>query len=152
MKKILIPLSSVFLLSCENKIIDDTHITKDIPLQKTIIDSTALLSYYEQSKEKIEPKFVFVVLTITENTGTTYDEYGNANFFQPEQKYYITDIVEETSLITEETKIRIQDKVVNTYLSSINAKVNDGKVLSKEIFVFDDYISASQKRNEYLIK
>ena len=152
MKKILILLFLVFLLSCENKIIDNTHIPKDIPHQKSIIDSTAPLSYYEQSKEKIESKFVFVVLTITENTGMTYDEYGNANFHQPEQKYYITDIVEETSLITEETKIRIQDKVMNTYLSSINAKVDDGKVLSKEIFVFDDYVSASQKRNEYLIK
>ena len=113
------------------------------------ISSTGKKSSIEN--ESTNKKYIFVVLTVIENTGLTYDESGIVHAFQPEKKFSVTDIVEEYDFISDDKKARIQDQVVNNYLTSISAKTSNGKISKKEIFIFDTYKEASEKRNNFLI-
>lgn len=145
----------VFLLNCKkaepiadnsNSYISENKNTNSEPL----VDSAAPPGYYEEVKKAITTKYVFVVLTISENTGSSYDQYGMLQIGQPEKKFYVTDIVEEARNISEEEKAKILNQVVSNYLST-SIRANQPKVLKKQIFVYEDYMSASNKRDTYII-
>lgn len=138
---------SIICLSCT----DNSQKNKLEQSDLIITDSITNTPKSSIENESINKKYIFVVLTVIENTGLTYDESGIVHAFQPEKKFSVTDIVEEYDFISDDKKARIQDQVVNNYLTSISAKTSNGKISKKEIFIFDTYKEASEKRNNFLI-
>lgn len=86
-------------------------------------------------------KFVFVVLSVSEPTeiGADYKKYS--------QKQIVSDISEVYNY-NEDKKAMLEDEIIQIY----SMRAFSGNVLSKETYSFDNYASASKKRNTYLIE
>lgn len=95
-------------------------------------------------------KYVIVHLKTIENSGSGFDENGIYQSFIPVENDNVTG-VSEFEYFDETERAKLEDIVVSKYLNSIEAKLNKGRILSKKTFVFDSYIEASNKRNEFLI-
>ncbi|MFC0428922.1 hypothetical protein [Chryseobacterium scophthalmum] len=151
MKKIqLLPLAVLlfYALSCENprpkfKTGDDPHIdsmmAKIKANQKVQFDEIDRKLEAHQNKETLTKTYIFVRLVVVE------DKYTRT------QELNIVSQIQELQSIDEETKARIEDNIVSQYLNSYGAQVYQGKIIKKEIFVFNNYTEASEKRNSYLI-
>ncbi|HHM0730170.1 TPA: hypothetical protein ACRFJD_003209 [Elizabethkingia anophelis] len=58
----------------------------------------------------------------------------------------------ETRDVTDEQKAKMEDLMISNYLNSTSAQVYNGRIISKETFVFDTYMDASRKRNTFLVE
>lgn len=166
MKKILlyawlIPLTALSVLSCEQSKPkpkftpgDDPHIDSMMArikanekIQFEEIDRKA-----EAHQDTVNPlrskqavrsiptaQYVFVKLSVEENRAMGIKR-GN----------FVSGIQEVNSL-NEDEKARLEDRVLAEYLKSSGAQLFDGRVTSKETFVFSSYAKASAKRNSFLI-
>jgi len=101
--------------------------------------------------ESISKKYVIVYLKTIDNTGSGYDEDGIYQTFLPVEKDNVTG-VSEYEYFDETEKAKLEDMVVSKYINSIDAKVNKGRIISKKTYIFDTYIEASKKRNEFLME
>lgn len=113
-------------------------------VKKKLGETTKMMENYDK-------KYVFVVLVVSEKTGVSYDNDGVPHPFQPEEKISMTEIVEFQNQLTDEDKLKIEDQVINNYMKSASAMVNKGRIINKELFIFNSYAEASKKRNSYLI-
>lgn len=164
MKKIhLLPLTALLLcvLSCENpkptpKFIpgDDPHIdslmAKIKANQKVQFDEIDRKA--EAHQDTVNPlrskqtagsisatQYIFVKLAVEENRamGTQRGNFVSG--------------IQEVNNLNEDEKARLEDQVLAEYLKSSGAQLFDGRVTSKETFVFTSYAKASAKRNSFLI-
>ena len=129
---------------------------KDAPgIQKSMDDLRKTLEETSNEINNPQPiiskKYVIVYLKTVDNTGSGYDENGIYQAFLPVEKDNVTS-VSEYDFFDETEKAKLEDMVVSKYLNSINAKVNNGRIISKRTYVFDTYIEASKKRNEFLME
>lgn len=85
-------------------------------------------------------KYVFVRLAVSEQRIT-----------ETERLNVVSKII-ELQIITDEEKAKMEDLMITNYLNSSSAQVYGGRVISKETFVFDTYMDASNKRNTYLVE
>lgn len=86
-------------------------------------------------------KFVFVVLKVSEATeiGADYKKY---------QTKELVSGINEISNYDEDAKAMLEDQIIQEYKMGAWS----GNIISKETFAFDNYSSASKKRNTYLIE
>lgn len=104
-----------------------------------------------QPIQPINKKYVIVYLKTEDNSGSGYDENGRFEPFMTVEKDNVTGI-SEYEYFDDTEKAKLEDMVVSNYLNSIDAKVHKGRIVSKKTYVFDTYIEASNKRNEFLIE
>ena len=102
-------------------------------------------------QEYISKKYVIVYLKTIDNTGSGYDKDGIYQINLPIEKDNVTE-VSEYEYFDETEKAKLEDEAVNEYLKSFEAKLHKGRIVSKKTYVFDTYIEASNKRNEFLIE
>lgn len=112
-------------------------IVKSRPAKQTDIPNVV------KSENKINnsnKKFVFVVLkvSVAYEIGSDYKKY--------ETRELVSDI-NEIFNYNEDSKAMLEDKVIQNYKMGYNS----GDIVSKESFAFDNYSSASKKRNTYII-
>jgi hypothetical protein len=158
MTKTFLPLLTVLcILSCENPrptpkftIGDDPHIDSlmtsikaNQKVQFDEIDHKAEAHQDTVSTYVIgsisTTQYVFVKLAVEENRAMGI-QYGN----------FVSGI-QEVNNLNEDEKARLEDLVLAEYLKSSGAQLFDGRVTSKETFVFTSYAKASAKRNSFLI-
>ncbi|WP_326321409.1 hypothetical protein [Chryseobacterium salviniae] len=149
MKKILLPysllLSTVlFFYSCEKSKPTrepDPHI--DSLMAKTKANAKIQFEEIDRKLEahaKAQKQYVFVHLLVEEDYGM---DTRLANF--------VSGIQDITQDLNEDEKAQLEDLIISNYLSSPDAKIRNGRVKKKEIFVFGSYAEASEKRNSFLI-
>ncbi|MEC3876683.1 hypothetical protein SOP96_13245 [Chryseobacterium sp. T9W2-O] len=93
-----------------------------------------------EAHAKAQKQYVFVHLLVEEDYGM---DTRLANF--------VSGIQDITQDLNEDEKAQLEDLIISNYLSSPDAKIRNGRVKKKEIFVFGSYAEASEKRNSFLI-
>ncbi|WP_326984281.1 hypothetical protein VUJ46_07045 [Chryseobacterium sp. MYb264] len=145
MKKILLPaLLFTALLSCEKSkptrepdpYIDSiqARIKANEKIQFEEIDRKL------EAHAKAQKQYIFVRLLVEEDYGM---DTRRANF--------VSGIQDITHDLSEDEKAQMEDLIISNYLSSPDAKIRNGRVKKKEMFVFGSYAETSEKRNTFLI-
>lgn len=93
-----------------------------------------------EAHTKAQKQYVFVHLLVEEDYGMNT---RLANF--------VSGIQDITQDLNEDEKAQLEDLIISNYLSSPDAKIRNGRVKKKEMFVFGSYAEASEKRNSFLI-
>lgn len=93
-----------------------------------------------EAHAQAQKQYVFVRLLVEEDYGMNT---RLANF--------VSGIQDITQDLNEDEKAQLEDLIISNYLSSPDAKIRNGRVKKKEIFVFGSYAEASEKRNTFLI-
>lgn len=105
-------------------------------------NNKAIDSNYE-NKQSIQhkQKFLFTVINVNEpiEIGTDYKEYSQRQ---------IVSGIKEIYNYNEDKKAMFEDEIIQDY----SMRAFSGNVVSKKTYVFDNYTSASQERNTFLIK
>lgn len=95
----------------------------------------------ERYADSILPKkYVFIRLSVSERpiTGT--------------ERLNVVSKIVETRDVSDEQKAKMEDLMISNYLNSTSAQVYNGRIISKETFIFDTYMDASSKRNTFLVE
>ncbi|MDX8567359.1 hypothetical protein OZ668_05155 [Elizabethkingia sp. HX XZB] len=94
-----------------------------------------------EDKSKQNKKYAFVVLTVRE-----ISQMG-ANYTNYEKRQYVSQINEIIDY-NEDSKAMFEDAIIQNY------KVGawQGDIVSKETHAFDNYASASKKRNSFIVE
>ncbi|SIQ39953.1 hypothetical protein SAMN05880574_11214 [Chryseobacterium sp. RU37D] len=93
-----------------------------------------------EAHAKAQKQYIFVRLLVEEDYGM---DTRRANF--------VSGIQDITHDLCEDEKAQMEDLIISNYLSSPDAKIRNGRVKKKEMFVFGSYAEASEKRNTFLI-
>lgn len=93
-----------------------------------------------EAHAKAQKQYVFVRLLVEEDYGM---DTRQANF--------VSGIQDITQDLNDDEKAQLEDLIISNYLSSPDAKIRNGRVKKKEMFVFGSYAEASEKRNSFLI-
>ncbi|WES99330.1 hypothetical protein P2W68_06860 [Chryseobacterium arthrosphaerae] len=93
-----------------------------------------------EAHAQAQKQYVFVRLLVEEDYGM---DTRLANF--------VSGIQDITQDLNEDEKAQMEDLIISNYLSSPDAKIRNGRVKKKEMFVFGSYAEASEKRNTFLI-
>ena len=90
-------------------------------------------------------KYVFVLLK------TTQIERDEMTMDKIEKRYNYCSEIQNLPFISEDIKYELMDKVQRSYKNSASAIVYNGRVNSRQVFVFDSYEEASKAREKYLV-
>ncbi|HBN6702165.1 TPA: hypothetical protein L3261_001750 [Elizabethkingia anophelis] len=95
----------------------------------------------ERYADSILPKkYVFIRLSVSEQPITGIERLN------------VVSKIVETRDVSDEQKAKMEDLMISNYLNSTSAQVYNGRIISKETFVFDTYMDASSKRNTFLVE
>lgn len=148
MKKILLPALLFTALSCEQSTKPKLTTREPDPYIDSIqarMKANEKIQFEEidrklEAHAKAQKQYVFVRLLVEEDYGM---DTRLANF--------VSGIQDITQDLNEDEKAQLEDLIISNYLSSPDAKIRNGRVKKKEIFVFGSYAEASEKRNSFLI-
>lgn len=95
----------------------------------------------ERYADSILPKkYVFIRLSVSERPITGIERLN------------VVSKIVETRDVSDEQKAKMEDLMISNYLNSTSAQIYNGRIISKETFVFDTYMDASSKRNTFLVE
>lgn len=131
---------------------DDSNNTDSIIDSANRVRTEQNYSQREQNQfSYIKKSYIIVHLVVQQNNGRAYDEYGILHYNRP-QELNVVSSVQEIENVDEITKAKLKDAVISNYLNSMEAKMYQGRIKSAEVFEFDSYIEASDKRSSYLVE
>lgn len=155
-------LQALLLLSCQSNKSDTETLQQDNVQKQNIIDEQQKqIARLEQRLNSLETK------SNSHNTNSSFENgYNSAsyatqyyfivlevveNHVMDKRKMFYTTQVNQISNYSENTKYKLLDEVVSSYKNSPSARVYEGDVKKRNIYLFGSYEEASKAREKYIM-